>query len=186
MRTLTILTLMMTQAAAMLTKTCVIVIYLVLYGGLLYPQSTFSASGSGAEIPCSSISGYDLDKEDLGSLSLSSNDYNSKPSASQASSTSMMATKRARVPVGVSKWQSFTSENKGKAVESTKGTEFTGFDRDGKAHQMIRPASTVDSDDDSDDDSDGTVADPREEARKAKEEVGVSIRYLMTKTDSST
>ena len=154
--------------------TCVILIYLVRCGGLLYSQSTFSTSGSGAEIPRSSVSGYDLDKEDLGSLSLSSNDYNSKPSASQASSSSMMATKRARVPVGVGKWQSFTSENKGKAVESTKGTEFTGFDRDGKAHQMIRPAS-VDSDDDSDDDSDGTIADPREEARKAKEEVGVSI-----------
>ena len=93
-------------------------------------------------------------------------------------------TKRARVPAGVSKWQNFTSENKGKAAEPTKGTEFTGFDRDGKAHHIIRPASTVDSEDESDEESDDTVEDPREQARKAKEEVSVPIRRLTAKTDS--
>lgn len=53
---------------------------------------------------------------------------------------------------------------------STGGANFTGFDLDGNAHQMVRPASTVGSDDDSDT---STIADSRERARIAKEEVRI-------------
>lgn len=53
---------------------------------------------------------------------------------------------------------------------STSGAKFTGFDRDGNAHQMVCPASTVGSEDDSDT---STIADPRERARIAKEEVRI-------------
>ena len=130
----------------------------------------------------SSGSAYSLNK-DLRSLSLSSNDHNSKPSASQAAtSASRLATKRARVPAGAGKWQKFVKENNKEPVASTSGAKFTGFDRDGNAHQMVRPASTVGSDDD----SDSTMADPRERARIAKEEVRIPARALVTRTDGGT
>lgn len=110
-------------------------------------------------------------------MSVSSTDHSSKPSASQAATNA--STKRIRVPAGAGKWQQFAKENNGGPIESTSGTKFTGFDRDGKAHQMVRPASEVDSSDDSDD----TIADPRERARLTKEEVRVPASFLMTKTD---
>ena len=113
-------------------------------------------------------------------MSVSSNDQSSKPSASQAATkASGNATKRVRVPAGAGKWQQFVKESNGEPIESTSGTKFTGFDRDGKAHQMVRPASEVDSSDDSDD----TIADPRERARLVKEEVRVPASFLMTTTD---
>ena len=116
-------------------------------------------------------------------MSVSSNDHSSKPSTSQAATNaSGKATKRIRVPAGAGKWQQFVKENNGGPIESTSGTKFTGFDRDGKAHQMVRPASEVDSSDDSDD----TIADPRERARLAKEEVRVPASFLMTTTDGNT
>ena len=77
-----------------------------------------------------------------------------------------MATKRTRVPAAASKWQEFANKDKGKSVEPASGTQFTGFDRDGKGHQMVRPASTA-----SDDSDNETIADPRERARLAKAEV---------------
>ena len=67
------------------------------------------------------------------------------------------------------KWQEFVNEKGGKSVESTPGVEFTGFDRDGHAHQMVRPTSSVASEDSDND----TIADPREQARQDKEEVRI-------------
>ena len=79
-----------------------------------------------------------------------------------------VATKRIRVPANrASKWQDFAKENDAGPSESTKRAEFTGFDPEGKAHRMPRPASTVDSDES----SNSTIDDPREQARLAKEEV---------------
>ena len=113
-------------------------------------------------------------------MSVSSNDHSPKPSTSQAATNaSGKATKRVRVPAGAGKWQQFVKENSEGPIESTSGTKFTGFDRDGKAHQMVRPASEVDSSDESDD----TIADPRERARLAKEEVRVLASFLITTTD---
>lgn len=121
-------------------------------------------------VPLSSGTGYDLNQENLQSLNLFSNGQTSKASASQAAtSASVTATKRVRVPAAAGRWQEFAKENGGKSVESTSGAQFTGFDRDGNAHQMIRPASTV-VDDESDDD---TIADPRERAQIAREEVSI-------------
>ena len=77
-----------------------------------------------------------------------------------------MATKRTRVPAAAGKWQEFAKKDKGKSVEPVSGAQFTGFDRDGKGHQMVRPASTV-----SDGSDNETIADPRERARLAKAEV---------------
>ena len=85
------------------------------------------------------------------------------------------------MPAGAGKWQQFVKGNSGGPIESTSGAKFTGFDRDGKAHQMVRPASPADSGDDSDD----TIADPRERARIAKEEVRVPVSLLMTTTNGS-
>ena len=98
-----------------------------------------------------------------------------KPSSSQpATSAAGKATKRIRVPAGAGKWQQFVQENNGGPTESSaSGTKFTGYDRDGHAHQMVRPASPVDSSDDSDE----TIADPRERARIAKEEVRAPAFY---------
>ena len=88
-----------------------------------------------------------------------------------------MATKRTRVPAAAGKWQEF-AKDKGKSVEPVGGAQFTGFDRDGKGYQMVRPASTA-----SDDSDNETIADPRERARLAKAEVctpawGSSIERL--------
>ena len=77
----------------------------------------------------------------------------------------MTGTKRVRVAAGAGKWQNFAKENSGESVGATSGAEFTGFDRDGKGHQMVRPTSTAPSDDS----DDSTIADPREEARNARE-----------------
>ena len=77
-----------------------------------------------------------------------------------------MATKRTRVPAAASKWQEFAKRDKGKSVEPVGGAQFTGFDRDGKGHQMVRPASTA-----SDESDNETIADPRERARLEKAEV---------------
>ena len=94
----------------------------------------------------------------------------------------MTPTKRTHVIGGVTTWHHFVKENSGESVGSTNGALFTGFDRDGNAHKMVRPASTVDSGDD----SDSTIADPRERARIAKEEVRVPAQTPMTRADSST
>ena len=121
-------------------------------------------------MPLSSSSGYDIGKEDLRSLSLSSDNQGSKPSASYTTtSASAKATKRVRAPKGAEKWQNYAKENSKEPVDTGKRAEFTGFDPQGRAHQIVRPASTVDSDDDSDD----TIPDPRTAARIAKEEVRV-------------
>ena len=77
-----------------------------------------------------------------------------------------MATKRTRAPAAANKWQEFAKKDKGKSVEPVSGAQFTGFDRDGKGHQMVRPASTA-----SDESDNETIADPRERARLEKAEV---------------
>lgn len=133
-------------------------------------------------VTLSSGSGYDLNKENLNSLNLSTDSQASKPSASQAAtSASVMATKRTRVPAAASKWQEFAKKDKGKSVEPVSGAQFTGFDRDGKGHQMVRPASTV-----SDESDNETIADPRERARLAKAEVCTPAWACNRKTDSGT
>lgn len=86
------------------------------------------------------------------------------------------------MPTAAGKWQEYAKGNGGESVESTSGAEFTGFDRDGSAHQMIRPASTVASESS----DEGTIADPREKARNAKEEVCIPACFLVTKTDGRT
>ena len=116
-------------------------------------------------------------------MSVSSNDHISKPSTSQAATNaSEKATKRVRVPAGAGKWQQFVKGNDGGPIKPTSGTKFTGFDGNGKAHQMVRAASEGDSSDDSDD----TIADPRERARLAKEEVRVPASFLIMATDGYT
>ena len=133
---------------------------------LIRSKSTFSETESDVGVPLSSGSGYDLNKENLNSLSLSTNSQASNPSASQAAtSASVLATKRTRVPAAASKWQEFAKKDKGKSVEPVGGAQFTGFDRDGKGHQMVRPASTASEDSDNE-----TIADPRERARLEKAE----------------
>lgn len=94
----------------------------------------------------------------------------------------MTVTKRARVAVGAGKWQEYAKNDSEGSVKSKKGAEFTGFDRDGNAHQMVRPASTVVSEDSDDD----TIADPRERARIAREEVCVPAWFVMMETDVGT
>lgn len=96
-------------------------------------------------------------------------------------SASATNTKRLRVPAGASKWQNFAKENSGDPVESTSHAEFMGYDRDGKAHRMVHPPSTVDSDE-----SDSTIPDPHEQARAAKQEVCIATQSQITKADSST
>lgn len=139
-----------------------------------HESSTFSDTESNAGVPLSSGSGYDLNQENLKSLNFSSDGHGSKLSASQAAtSASMTTTKRFRAPAGAGKWQDFANKNGGESVESTRGAKFTGFDRDGKAHQMVRPASTVVTND-----SDyETIADPREQARRAREERDARSRF---------
>lgn len=85
----------------------------------------------------------------------------------------MTTTKRVRVAAHAGKWQDFAKENGGKSVDSTRGAEFTGFDRDGNAHQMVRPTSTISSDDSDNE----TIVDPREQARIDKEEVCIPTHY---------
>ena len=67
-------------------------------------------------------------------------------------------------------WQHFAKGSGGKSVESDNRARYTGYDNEGNAHQMYRPASTVTSDDS----ENGTLPHPSEEARMAKEEVGIS------------
>ena len=130
------------------------------------PLSSGSGYDHGAHVHLPWTHLIDLNKENLHSPSLSNNSQVSKPSISQvATSASVMATKRTRVPAAVSKWQEF-AKDKGKSVESVGGAQFTGFDRDGKGHQMVRPTSTA-----SDDSDNETIVDPRERARLAKAEV---------------
>lgn len=70
----------------------------------------------------------------------------------------------------MNKWQELAKENGGKSVESISGAKFTGYDGKGKAHQMVRPASTIASEDSDNE----TLPLPEEEARMAKEEVCIS------------
>ncbi|CAF9912263.1 hypothetical protein IMSHALPRED_000268 [Imshaugia aleurites] len=138
-----------------------------------YESSTFSDTQSNAGVPLTSGS-YDPNNEDLSSLDLSDSRENSKPSASHtATSASATATKRVRVPASAGKWQEFSKGNNGKSAQPTSGAKFTGFDRDGNAHQMVRPASTVASDFS----DDNTIADPREQAQNAREERDARSRF---------
>lgn len=89
-----------------------------------------------------------------------------------------------RAAANASKWQGFARENGRTSVESASGAKFTAFDPHGTAHHMVRPASTVGSDDSSPDDSENdTIPDPREQARISKEEVCILALFLMTNTD---
>ena len=89
-----------------------------------------------------------------------------------------------RAAVNASDWQGFAKENGRTPGESSSGAKFTAFDPHGTAHHMVRPASTVGSDDSSTDDSDNdTIPDPREQARIFKEEVCILALFLMTNTD---
>ena len=104
-------------------------------------------------------------------MSFSSTNHQSKPSTSQgATKASEPATKRLRVPAGrTNKWQEYAKENEGLAESSTKRADITGYDPHGKAHQIHRDASTIDSDDS----SDSTIPNPHEQAKRAKEEVRI-------------
>ena len=114
---------------------------------------------------------------------MSSSAQSSRPSPSQATTTSATANKRARAPKGTNNWQEFAKENNGQYAGSAKGLEFTGYDRDGNAHRIVRPASTVTDEDDND--SDGTIADPKERARLEKEEVRIAAKLVTIKTDQN-
>ncbi|CAF9933087.1 MAG: hypothetical protein ALECFALPRED_005474 [Alectoria fallacina] len=139
-----------------------------------HENSTFGETESNAGVSLSSGSGYDLNQENLKTLNISSDGQSSKPTASQAAtSASVPATKRIRVAAGTGKWQEFAKEGGGESVESISGVEFTGFDHYGNAHQVVRPASTVVSDHSDDD----TIADPREQARIAREEVCIQLDF---------
>lgn len=97
----------------------------------------------------------------------------------------MTNTRRVRgvaAPAATSAWQAFTKRNDLESTQSTSGAEFTGYDPQGKAHRIVRPTSTVPTDGYDDD----IIPDPREQARKARQEVCNRASFRVKKTDQST
>ena len=94
----------------------------------------------------------------------------------------MINTRRVRsavAPAANSAWQAFSQRNSGESAQSTSSAQFTSYDLQGNAHHVEHPTSTAPTDDSDDD----TVADPRERARNAREEVCLPASYRATNTD---